>query len=29
LRMKYLVNPLMDLRQIHKEDVFGPLLGRV
>ena len=27
LSPKYLRNPWMDLRQIHTEDVFGPLLG--
>jgi len=27
--MKYLRNRWTDLRQIHREDVFGPSLGRV
>jgi len=29
LCMKYLGNCWTDLREIHREDVFGPLLGRV
>jgi len=27
--MKYLGNRWRDVRQIHREDVFGPSLGRV
>jgi len=29
LSLKYLGNRWTDLRQIHREDTFGPLLGRV